>query len=117
MNTVWRTQKGDEWRYERRGIEAFADFDSNESLLSIRHAHSKNHTLTQNQLLKLLRDTKSSFTDTNINLNVASSEHELATIIQALSNKGLITSQGTAHQGSTTYQIISVANKKWWSLC
>ncbi len=116
MSTVWTTQKGDEWRYKRNGVEASADFDSNESLLSIRHVRSKKCKLSQSQLLKLLRDTKECFASTDIKLNVSSSETELNSMANLLSNNGLLKIQGKKQQGSTSYKIIGVAKKKWWEL-
>ena len=115
MSDVWITKKGDEWRYERSGIQASADLNSVELLLSIRDVSFRGNVLSHGKLLRLLRDSKDYFSGVEIEIRVSDSSKQLENALEKLCKKGLIQVKNIEIQGNSGSRVFAIENKKWWS--
>ncbi len=109
------TKKGDEWRYKRSGIQASADLNSVELLLSIRDVSSRANVLSHRKLLRLLQDSKDYFSDVEIEIRVSDSNEQLVNALENLCKKGLIQGKNIEIQGDLGFRVFAIENKKWWS--
>ena len=92
METVWKTQKGDEWSYQQQSIHAFADLykDEVEDLFAIRDIYNPEGQLTEQDLLLLLGEAKEYFACVSLLIKLRPDAYDVERNLKSLQDKGLI---------------------------
>ncbi|MCL6414417.1 hypothetical protein MIB92_02025 [Aestuariirhabdus sp. Z084] len=111
----WKTQKGDEWRYDNGTIHAIGDLNSAECAFLVGDITCSNREITEKHLLNFLRETKESFSESGIFIKQSRLKSSAKEVLMSLENKGLVCSKASDSPQSLI-EVVSVPAKKWWSL-
>lgn len=115
MTSHWKTQKGDEWRYDRGSIQAAGDLHASEQVFVMKDISCSGGSLTGKQLMRLLRDTKQYLSGVRVLVNLDSSESEVESNLKLLQDKGRV-SYRTSDSSQSQVEIACVKKRRWWSL-
>ncbi|NQD96441.1 hypothetical protein HP532_27655 [Pseudomonas sp. CrR25] len=113
--SAWKTQKGDEWVYENGSVKSVADYNSESNSLLIRYISFAKNKASEKLLFNFLRETKNLFPETHIFIKSQYLDHKAEAVLNSLQGKGLIIFH-TSDSPLLQKELISLKNKKWWSL-
>jgi hypothetical protein len=113
--SAWKTQKGDEWVYENRSVKSIADYNSESNSLLIRCISFVRNKASEKLLLNFLKETNNFFPETRIFIKLHRLDQKAEATLNSLQSKGLIAFH-TSEPQPTHKELISLKNKKWWSL-
>jgi hypothetical protein len=115
MTSNWKTQKGDEWRYDSGSTQASGDLDAKEPAFYIRSIACSGGSLSEKQLLRLLEDTQTYFSEVRLLIKLHAHDSEVGRKLSSLQEKGLV-GYRTSDSSRSQIEVTSVNGKKWWSL-
>ena len=114
MKSHWKTQKGDEWRYESGNVRAAADLNSDENIFSIKSISCSGGSPTERQIMRLLQDAKLQLSEVRLLINLSSSESTVGSSFNSLREKGFVNYQSLTSEAKV--ELTYIKAKKLWSL-
>ncbi len=112
MRSNWKTQKGDEWRYEDGSIKSVADFDSHTQIFTIRDLSGDP---SKSKFLTFIKLTQSGFADAALELKVSRFSRGINKQLSLLQSSGII-ELAAQESVSGAVKINYVKPKKWWQV-